>query len=159
MEQNPDDIRGMPASDAREYILGFITTLKLNEKKLSALKDERGKWENRVRLAQNSGSEDLSAQAESVCLNIGNRIQSLEAENAGLKTRIRSMTGQVPGLAARERSIDPDMLEQELLLAAGLGPGLPEDRKFAVLEQEEAAESALRELKQKIKPVSPDDEA
>jgi phage shock protein A len=149
----------MPIKEAREYILSFITTQKLNEKKLLLQKNEREKWQNRIKLAQNSGSDDLTAQAVAACQDIENQIQSLEAENIELKTQIKSMIDQLAGLAARERSIDPDMLEQELLLLAGFTPGgaLPEERKFASVEQEEAIESALRELKQKTKSVSPHD--
>lgn len=159
MKQNLDDIREMPVKEAREYILNFITTQKLNEKKLLALKTEQEKWINRVRLAQNSGAADLKDRAAAACQDIENQIQSLEAENTELKAQIKSMIGQLPGLAARERSIDPDALEQELLLAAGFMPGeaLPEERKFAALEQEEAAESALLKLKQKTRSASPDD--
>ncbi|MDR2020194.1 MAG: chromosome partitioning protein [Treponema sp.] len=125
MEQSPEDIRGMPVNEAREYILRFITSQKLNEKKLLLLNDEREKWKNRVSLARNSAQDDLAARAEAACQNIENQLQSLEAETTALKTQIRSMIRQIPGLAARERSIDPDMLEQELLLLAGLTPGGP----------------------------------
>jgi phage shock protein A len=159
MEQSPDNIRGMPVKQAKEYILSFIATQKLNEKKLLVLKNEQEKWENRIQLAQNSGADNLTAQATAACQDIENQIRSLEAENAALKAQIKSMVGQLPGLAARERSIDPDLLEQELLLAAGFTPGKPlsEEQNFAALEQEQAVESALLELKQKMQMASPDD--
>jgi phage shock protein A len=159
MEQNSANIQGMLVTEAKEHILNFITTKKLNEKRLLTLKREQEKWENRVRLAQNSGADDLIAQAAAACQSIEGQIHSLEAENGELKTQIQSMIGQLPGLAARERSIDPDILEQELLLAAGFTPGEPStDQKFTALEQREAAESALQALKQKVQPASPDDE-
>jgi phage shock protein A len=159
MEQSPSNIRGMPVNQAREYILSFITTQKVNEKKLLALKNELEKWKNRILLARNSGGDHLTTQASAACQDIENQIRSLEVENTELNVQIKSMIGQLPGLAARERSIDPDLLEQELLLAAGFTPGesLPEKREFAALEQEQTVEAALLELKQKMRLASPDD--
>jgi hypothetical protein len=61
------------------------------------------------------------------------------------------MRGQLAGLAARERSIDPDLLEQELLIARGGTPGetpAPNlERRFAAAE----ADAALEALKAKLK--------
>jgi phage shock protein A len=130
MEQDTDDIRGMPVKEAREYILAFITTQKLNEKKLLALRANGEKWARRIELARQSGASDLTDQAEAASRDIERQIQSLEAENSELKGRIKSMIGRLPGLAARERSIDPDALEQELLLASGFidGSVLPDDK-------------------------------
>ncbi|MDR1210824.1 MAG: chromosome partitioning protein, partial [Spirochaetaceae bacterium] len=116
-------------------ILGFITTQKLHEKKILALKTEQEKWTNRVELARNSGAAELEDKAAAACRDIENQIQSVEAENSELKAHIKSMIGRLPGLAARERSVDPDVLEQELLLAAGFTPG------------------------QETRPASPDDKA
>jgi hypothetical protein len=57
-------------------------------------------------------------------------------------------------LAARQRSIDPDLLEQELLIAAGYLPGEEEkaqnDRLFSEMEKNAAADAALSELKVKM---------
>jgi hypothetical protein len=57
-------------------------------------------------------------------------------------------------LAARERSIDTDLLEQELLIANGRMPGDEEkarsERAFDKLETEAAAEAALAKLKAKM---------
>ena len=61
------------------------------------------------------------------------------------------MRAQIPALAARERNVDPDLLEQELLIAAGYNPwdeGVAgADRQFRDLEKEDGAEEALRALK------------
>ena len=64
------------------------------------------------------------------------------------------MRRQIPLLAARERSIDPDLLEQELLMAAGRLPGDEEkaqtEGRFRELEKNIAADTALEELKEKM---------
>jgi phage shock protein A len=161
MEQQPENIQRMPVNEAKEYILNFITTVKRNEQQGQNLKIEQKKWETRIQLAQNKGSPDLAAEAEAARQRVIRQIQDLEDENTELKTQIQAMIHQLPGLAARERSIDPDVLEQELLMAAGCMPGdeekLRDERNFAVLEREAAAESALRELKQKMRHRSEDD--
>jgi phage shock protein A len=160
-QQKPENIQGMSVKEAREYILRFITTTKLNERQIQNLKTGQEKWETRMRLARTRDSPGLVSEAEAAYQRITRQIQDLENENTGLKTQIRTMIRQLPGLEARERSIDPDILEQELLMAAGHMPGDEEkpreEREFTALEREALAESALRELKQKMR-QTPEDE-
>jgi hypothetical protein len=61
------------------------------------------------------------------------------------------MRDQVAGLAARERSIDPDLLEQEMQIA--LGGTLGEDVQPDLEHQFQAAEAdaALEVLKARMK--------
>jgi len=62
------------------------------------------------------------------------------------------MRRQLPGLAARERSIDPDLLEQELLMALGqTGEEAGTERAFQKLEKEKSADEALDALKARMK--------
>jgi hypothetical protein len=64
------------------------------------------------------------------------------------------MRTQLPGLAARERSIDPDLLEQELLISAGHLPGdgekVKNERILRELQKDNDAETALAKLKAKM---------
>ncbi|MDR0586529.1 MAG: chromosome partitioning protein, partial [Treponema sp.] len=79
---------------------------------------------------------------------------ALNAENAELKAQAEQAIRSLPALAARERSVDPDLLLQELLVAAGHDPGSEEergrDRAFAEMEKNAAAGAALAELKAKM---------
>jgi phage shock protein A len=154
MEQRTDDLTGMGVPDAREYILAHSTTLKLNERKLSDLEQEGEKWRNRVALARSKGEEALAQEAEKEAARISAQEESLRTETEQQKAQIKRMVRQLPGLAARERTIDPDLLEQELLMAAGLSPGdedkLAQNRQFAALEKEAAADVALAALKAKL---------
>jgi predicted nucleic acid-binding Zn-ribbon protein len=147
MEQTPEDLSGMGAADAKEYIFRYITTLKLTEKKHGELTGEYDKWLARLELARSRGAEDLALAAQGQADKVRAERDALEAEIADLKARIRRMRNQLPGLAARERSIDPDLLEQELLIALGGTPG--EDRA-PELERQFAA-AALEALKAKLK--------
>jgi len=118
MEQD-SNLAGMNAAAAKEYILGFITTLKLTEKEIRSLEEEAAKWKGRVDLARSRGKDALLAEAGKEEERINTKLAGLKEEERELRERIAVMRRQLPGLAARERSIDTDILEQELLMALG----------------------------------------
>jgi phage shock protein A len=145
----------MDPAAAKEYILQYVSVLKVTENEIAALTEERAKWEGRANLARSKGAEDLAAEAEKELQRTGEKKSSLENEAALLKAQIENMRRQFPALASRQRSIDPDLLEQELLMAAGFMPGGEQkaaaDRAFEQLEKEKAAEDALEALKIKMR--------
>ncbi len=154
IEQRPDDLTGMDPSAAREYIAAHIATVKLTEKKLAELDEELAKWRSRAELARSKGAEDLAQAADAEAARVQASRDPIAAEAAELKEQIERMRGQLGGLAARVRSIDPDLLEQELHMAAGGTPGEPNpvatERKFAEMEKAAAADDALAALKAKL---------
>jgi phage shock protein A len=152
MEQSPEDLRGMGVADAKEYIFHYTTTLKLTEKRHGELAGELEKWLSRVRLARSGGKEELAQAAQGQADKLQAEREALATEIADLKTQIQRMKDQLPGLAARERSIDPDLLGQELRIA--LGDDLSGDDKADLDGQFKAAEAdtALEALKAKLKP-------
>jgi phage shock protein A len=153
-EKPADDVSGMTVAAAKEYIFGFIAAVKLNEKEIAGLEAEADKWRKRIGLARAAGEPDLALEAERRAAETDHNLESLKAETAVLKAQIKNMTAQLPGLAARERSIDPDLLMQEILIAAGFNPGdedkLDQERKFAALEKDAAADKALAAMKAKL---------
>lgn len=152
-EQRPENIHGMSAAEAKEYIILHISARKMAEKKLAALRIEQDKWNKRVGVAEGAGRQDLAEAAAKEAAAAGEQIAAIEAEIAEANGQIQAMLRQLPGLAARERSVDPDLLEQELLMMAGYNPGEEEkadaDRKFRELEREEALNQSLQALKGK----------
>jgi phage shock protein A len=144
----------MNAAEAKEYIFQFISTLKLTEKKIQDLEGEFSRWNSRIELAKSRGAVDLAQEAESEAERIRSQQAILTDETAELKAQIEEMRKQLPSLAARERSIDPDLLEQELLIALGRIPGdekqAETDRLFNQLEKDSSAEAALEALKAKL---------
>jgi phage shock protein A len=152
--QNPVDFAGLSSVAAKEYLFGLLSTLKLTEKQAAGLDADFTKWNSRVELARSKGTEDLAQEAEKELERIKAKQQQLTAEISELNLQIEETRRQLPLLAARERSINPDLLEQELLIASGRMPGAEEkarsERTFDKLEAEAAAEAALAELKTKM---------
>ena len=149
--QDSTNLAGMSAAAAKEYILGFITTLKLTEKEIRSLEDEAAKWKGRVDLARLHNRNELLLEAEKESERINSRLAGLREEERTLRERINAMRRQLPGLAARERSIDPDILEQELLMALGrTEEEAATERAFKKLEKDSAADAALEKLKNKM---------
>ncbi|MDR2784254.1 MAG: chromosome partitioning protein [Treponema sp.] len=149
-----DDLSGMDPSCARKYIAQYITALKLQEKESEKLAEELSLWESRATLARSKGAEALALQAEKEVALIRSRKPAVDADIETLKMRIEKMKKQLPILASRVRSVDPYLLEQELLMAAGHLPGDEEkvavERDLKTLEKDVSTEAALAALKMKM---------
>jgi phage shock protein A len=149
-----EDLKGMSVPQAREYITAHITQVKINEKQSADLKAEADKWRSRVELAHKQNEAELEIKAAEQASVVEAKIGALTAETAQLKADIQRMLQELPSLAARERSIDPDLLLQELLISAGMNPGdeakLGVERSFADLEKDAAAGAELAALKAKL---------
>ena len=146
------DLTGMSVADAKEYIFNFVTTLLLTEKEISAREEEAAKWKNRVDMARSKGMDDILTEAEREAEKVNAKLTVLHEEVRVLKEGIEVMRRQLPGLAARERSVDPDLLEQELLMTLGqTEEDAATERAFKKLEKENATDTALEMLKAKMK--------
>lgn len=152
--KQPDDLSGMDANAAKAYIAQYIAALKLHEKDAEKAAEELALWESRVALAHSKGGPELAAQAEKETDSLRAKKASLGMEIETLKAQIETMRKQIPGLAARARSVDPDLLEQELLIASGYLPGDEEkvaaDQNLKIIEKNASADSALEALKAKM---------
>jgi phage shock protein A len=157
MENDSIKFDGMSEAAAKEYILGLIATVKLTEKEIHSLEEEAAKWRGRVELARSGGENDLASEAEREVERAEKKLAGLRDEEKSLKSQIEAIRRQLPGLAARERSVDPDLLEQELLMALGkTGEEAEADRAFRKLEKDSYADSALQALKEKLKETPAD---
>ena len=145
------DIGGLNAQAAKEYLHGLLSTLKLTERQLQDINSEMTKWSSRIRLAAEKGEAKLAEDAEKELKALEAKWQRLALEADELKGQVEEARKQLPLLAARERSIDPDLLAQELLLACGRLPGDEEKQcvelRLREIEKEAAAEAELSQLK------------
>jgi phage shock protein A len=123
--------------------------LKLAGRKLEEVRGERAKWKGRVDLARSRGEESLALEAEKEVRNFEAKQEALAGEIQELTGEIARLRRQLPGLAARERSIDPDLLEQELLMV--LGETDEGARKTAGEFEKLNADMALEALKAKMR--------
>ncbi|MDR0567750.1 MAG: chromosome partitioning protein [Spirochaetaceae bacterium] len=153
-EKKPDDLSGLSVSEAKEYIAQHIITLRLTEKKRQDAEEAFAKWVSRIQLARAKGAEDLAKEAETEAEKLKAQRDLLETEITELQSLIESMRKQLRVLGSRERTVDPDLLEQELIIAAGYMPGeeakAAADRRFKELEKADAADAALQALKAKM---------
>jgi phage shock protein A len=165
---------GQSQQNEKEYAFSLVTQIKLNEKLIAECEAEAEKWTKRAALARSSAAEGapssadagtpeaLAAEAETRAAAAWNKAAALKAETAELRAQAEQALRSLPALAARERSVDPDLLLQELLVAAGHDPGSEEERvrerQFAEMEKNAAADAALAELKAKLtgETVKPD---
>ncbi|MDR0403860.1 MAG: chromosome partitioning protein [Treponema sp.] len=146
----------------KEYVFSLIIQIKLNEKTLAGYGAEAETWLKRAALARSSGGDGtpgpagtaLAEEAEARAAGLQNKAAALRAENAELRAEAEQALRSLPGLAARNRSVDPDLLLQELLVASGHNPGEEREpgleRKFAEIEKNASADAALAELKAKM---------
>jgi phage shock protein A len=152
--KQPDDLSGMDQASAKAYIVRFMAALKLYEKDAEKLEEELALWESRATLARSKDALDLAALAEKEADSLRAKKAALNTEIETLKAQIDIMRKQLSGLAARERSVDPDMLEQELLISTGYFPGDEEkvkaEQTLKTLEKNAEADSALAALKAKM---------
>jgi phage shock protein A len=152
MESDPVKFDGMSAAAAKEYIHGLITTVKLTEKEIHSLEEEVAKWKGRAELARSGEKNELVVEAEKEAEKAEKKLAALREEEESLRSQIEAARQKLPGLAARERSVDPDILEQELLMALGrTGEETETDRAFQKLEKDSFADAALQALKEKLK--------
>jgi phage shock protein A len=118
MDQNTN-LSGMGQDDAKRYILAHMTDLNLLKQKIKAVSADLDMWKSRVALAESKALPDLKASAEAQVSSIAANLAALGSEAQALERDIETMRSQLPGLAARERRIDPDRLEVELQMATG----------------------------------------
>jgi phage shock protein A len=116
------------------------------------LEEEAAKWRGRVELARSGSKDDLASEAEREVQRAEEKLAGLRVEEVSLREQIEDVRRKLPGLAARERSVDPDLLEQKLLMALGkMGEEADTEKAFEKLEKDASADAALQALKEKLK--------
>ena len=123
------DLTGLDPAAAREYVLGYITALRITAKKRQRLEVSLKTWEERVKQATDAGNETLRAAARNEMQRIQDglgRVASeeseLTAQVAVMKRHLKSMqhgpvvNADAEALLAQLQSLtgEPDTLKADL---------------------------------------------
>jgi len=144
------DLSGLDLVGAKAYMMDFATNARLLRKDIAALDLEIGTWTKRVALAEGKGMAELAQAAKTRLGELEAKRGPLAAEAADIEAKVARIREKLPGIAARERSIDADRLLAELQLMTGelLGDDSAKlEETMRKLETETAVDSALAAMK------------
>ena len=143
------DLRGLSATEARDYVLEFITAMKATERAIAAVDMDLALWNKRVQLASAKAATELEAAARTRVDELNLKRGNLESERAELSTKVSRLKEQLPLALASERSVDTDMLLAQLQMATGEAPGGPSaslERDLAALGSNDALDALKHSL-------------
>lgn len=147
------DIRRLDPQDAKQYIVAVMATLKQTSAKRIQLERDLDMWENRVKLAVESGRQDLVEGAQRRVDQIKEDINHLVGEEQEYSHGLARMKTQLKALQAQpQMSVDVDLLtaQMDLMLGETEKADSEAEEKFRQAE----ADWALDELKRKMQDES-----
>ena len=145
--ESETDLTGLDPAAAREYVLGYITALRITAKKRQRLEVSLKTWEERIKQATDAGNETLRAAARNEMQRIQDglgRVASeeseLTAQVAVMKRHLKSMqhgpvvNADAEALLAQLQSLtgEPDTLKADL---DRLGAEQRADEELAALKR------------------------
>lgn len=139
---------------AMDMLLAYSVDIKRYDKELEGMEKEIALWTSRVALAEGKGLADLATGARVQVASLESKREALKSERRGLEMDAQRLKDALPGLKARQRSIDPDRLQAELSMLTGeaLDPGKAKlERELDSLDPAKTqAEDPLAALKKKM---------
>ena len=145
------DLSGLDPAAAREYVHGFVTTLRLTVKRRQQLETERDTWEERVRRAAAAGDDRLRDAARDRLRRVQQDVGRVAAEEAELGAQVEVLQRQLRRIRATgPATVDTEQLLAQLQEMVGDHDTLKEDLDRLSAEQRAAAE--LESLKRRMRP-------
>ena len=145
------DLSGLDPAAAREYVHGFVTTLRLTVKRRRQLESERQTWEDRVRRAAAAGDDRLRDAARDRLRRVQEDCGRVAAEEAELRPQVEVLQRQLLRIrATAATTVDTEQLLAQLQEMVGEHDTLKEDLDRLSAEQRAAAE--LESLKRRMRP-------
>ena len=145
------DLSGLDPAAAREYVHGFVTTLRLTLKRRQQLETERHTWEERVRRAAAAGDDRLRDAARDRLRRVQEDCGRVAAEEAKLRAQVEVLQRQLLRVrATAATTVDAEQLLAQLQEMVGDHDTLKEDLDRLSAEQRAAAE--LESLKRRMRP-------
>ena len=145
------DLSGLDPAAAREYVHGFVTTLRLTVKRRQQLETERHTWEERVRRAAAAGDDRLRDAARDRLRRVQEDCGRIAAEEAELRAQFEVLQRQLRRVRATVgTTVDAEQLLVQLQEMVGDHDTLKEDLDRLSAEQRAATE--LESLKRRMGP-------
>lgn len=142
-------LSGLP-DETKQALVLLMTSLKQVGKKRISLNEELILWQNRVKLAEEKGRDDLAAGAQEKYNEVQANLDALAAEEAQYRSEFNSIkTNLVFEATENEKAVDADFLQAQFDLFVGEAPSEEEqavDKGFEDMN----ADSALDALKQQM---------
>ena len=144
------DLSGLDPAAAREYVHGFLTTLRLTVKRRRQLDTERRTWEGRVERAVAAGDARLRAAARAELSRVQSEFGRVAAEEAELGAQVEVMQRGLRRIRTTVTgSVDTEQLLAQLQEMVGEHAGLQAD--LDRLSAEQRAASELESLKRRMR--------
>ena len=89
--ENETDLTGLDPGAAREYVLGYVTALRLTAKKRQRLEAALHTWEGRVKQAADAGNATLRDAARNEMQRIQDGLGRVAAEESELSAQVEVM--------------------------------------------------------------------
>jgi hypothetical protein len=139
------DISGMDLHSAKEYVAGYIATLKQTQVDVKKAEEELAVWDGRVKLAVEHGRPDLESAARTRADELRAKIGRLKVEEQQLLSDIERMKTQLKAMEHRPTfTVDAELLLAQLEQVVG------EEDTTASKFRDTEADRALDELKRKL---------
>ena len=145
------DLSGLDPAAARDYVHGFLTTLRLTVKRRQQLEAERRTWEERVQRAVAAGDDRLRDAARDRLSRVQGDFGRVAAEEAELSAQVEVLQRQLRRIrATAATTVDTEQLLAQLQEMVGEHDGLQADLDRLSAEQRAATE--LESLKRRMRP-------
>ena len=139
------DLSGMTPEAARQYVLGFVKSLKETQRQRDKLAEQLDLWNERIELAEKEDRPELAQQARRRVESIRGDVARLAQEEQDLKGKVGVLKENLKGLPnGFQPAVDAEQLLAQLEMAIG------ERDETAEKVQEMKVQSKLEELKRKI---------
>ena len=145
------DLSGLDPAAARDYVHGFLTTLRLTVKRRQQLEAERRTWEERVQRAVAAGDDRLRDAARDRLSRVQGDFGRVAAEEAELSAQVEVLQRQLRRIrTTAATTVDTEQLLAQLQEMVGEHDGLQADLDRLSAEQRAATE--LESLKRRMRP-------
>ena len=147
--ENESDLTGLDPAAAREYVLGYVTALRITAKKRQRLEASLHTWEERIKQATDAGNLTLRDAARNEMARIQDGLGRVAAEEAELSAQVEVMKRHLKSMQ-RGPTINADA--EALLAQLQSLTGEPDTLKADLdrLGAEQRADQELDALKRRM---------